>query len=403
MTLLICFMIIQINSACQPDLVSMAPKNNTPVPSIFNLERNISNKTPMVFPTPSNIHTPGTYPTSNPLTKPTILPFDISTPAEPDIFETHESLDGIWTIFTTKEWQDLKLKYGETVAISTITIAKDSTFWFGTTGSGGFIGGTGVYHFDGKTWNRYTTQNGLPTDEISSILFDQDNAIWFGTKCCGVSRFDGKTWTNYTEANGLASNDIRSSAIAPDGSLWFGTSDKGVSRFDGEKWQTFSDVDGLWGSFVGHIAVLPDGDLLFSTSNGYTARINRFDGKSWRVFQTPWESSGVYTEDISTGPDGTTWFATERDGVYRLKGDTWIHYTVRDGLVDNSVYAIQVTPEGAVWLGTNGGVCRFDGKFWTTFTTEDGLLNNWIGSIAVSPDGTIWFGSAGGVYRYRSR
>ena len=55
----------------------------------------------------------------------------------------------------------------------------------------------------------------------------------------------------------------------------------------------------------------------------------------------------------------------------------------RDGLAQNSVYAVHESRDGAVWAGTlSGGVSRFKGGQFTTFTTADGLASNTIASIA---------------------
>jgi ligand-binding sensor domain-containing protein len=43
--------------------------------------------------------------------------------------------------------------------------------------------------------------------------------------------------------------------------------------------------------------------------------------------------------------------------------DAW---RVEEGLPDNSVDAITQTPDGYLWLGTQGGLVRFDGVSFTT-------------------------------------
>jgi ligand-binding sensor domain-containing protein len=53
------------------------------------------------------------------------------------------------------------------------------------------------------------------------------------------------------------------------------------------------------------------------------------------------------------------WAIRER-GVARFDGEQWVTYTTENGLVDNDVSGIAVTPDGAIWIGTNdGGVSRF--------------------------------------------
>jgi ligand-binding sensor domain-containing protein len=85
----------------------------------------------------------------------------------------------------------------------------------------------------------------------------------------------------------------------------------------------------------------------------------------------------------------------------RFDGQAWITYTAADGLASNTVRAIAVAPDGALWFGTEGGgVSRFDGEAWNTYATVDGLASNSVLAIAFAPDGAVWFGTWGGASRY---
>jgi ligand-binding sensor domain-containing protein len=331
---------------------------------------------------------------------PTAIPVEVyPTPPVEEMVTLHP--DGsAWTTYIPPEWQERSQENQGTPTIVSIVATGDGSLWFASMG-GARYGGTGVYRFNGQAWTHYTTDEGLPSDETSAMVVAPDGALWFSTLCCGVSRYDGRSWMAYTSANGLASNDVRSMAVAPDGALWFGTGGNGVSRFDGRNWDTYTTQNGLSGSYVGHISTLPDGSLMFSTSDGSRASLDRFDGQNWFRYPTEWTGKGKYTEDIAFSPHGDLWFATESDGIYRLAGGTWTHYTTGDGLAGESTRCGVVASDGAVWFGTDQGVSRFDGKSWTTFTTRDGLASNWINALDAAPDGSIWVGEAGGISRYR--
>ncbi len=58
--------------------------------------------------------------------------------------------------------------------------------------------------------------------------------MWAASSEEGAFRFDGATWTRYTTADGLDSDFLMSVAVTPDGAVWFGTLDSGVTRFDPE-------------------------------------------------------------------------------------------------------------------------------------------------------------------------
>ena len=83
----------------------------------------------------------------------------------------------------------------------------------------------------------------------------------------------------------------------------------------------------------------------------------------------------------------------------------WRTFSVVDGLVSNTVYAMHQDGEGNLWFGTGNGVSRYDGERFTTFTEKDGLASNWVTTITEDRTGHLWFacGPARGVSRYDGR
>jgi ligand-binding sensor domain-containing protein len=103
-----------------------------------------------------------------------------------------------------------------------------------------------------------------------------------------------------------------------------------------------------------------------------------------------------------SGQAGTTLWAATNGGVahWNLATDTYVQYTVADGLASNYVTGVAVAPDGSVWFATGSGVSRCDGSTWTTYTVEDGLAAGTPQSIAVAPGGEVWVGTTDGVSRY---
>ena len=66
------------------------------------------------------------------------------------------------------------------------------------------------------------------------------------------------------------------------------------------------------------------------------------------------------------------WFTTDKNGVYCYDGKTMKNYTIKDGLVNNSVMSILEDKQGNLWFGTRGfGLSRFDGKTFITFSNYE--------------------------------
>jgi ligand-binding sensor domain-containing protein len=72
---------------------------------------------------------------------------------------------------------------------------RKGNFWFSSVGSG-------VYYYDGKSFQNFTTKEGLVNDRANDIYEDKTCNIWFGTEG-GASRYDGKSFLNYRMNAGL--------------------------------------------------------------------------------------------------------------------------------------------------------------------------------------------------------
>ncbi len=79
------------------------------------------------------------------------------------------------------------------------------------------IDGYGVYRYDGKTFTRFTSEDGLCSNKITRILQDRRGDLWFAcmqsyqpkmTGEGGVCRFDGRTLARFPDIKGLSENDI---------------------------------------------------------------------------------------------------------------------------------------------------------------------------------------------------
>jgi signal transduction histidine kinase/ligand-binding sensor domain-containing protein len=73
-------------------------------------------------------------------------------------------------------------------------------------------------------------------------------------------------------------------------------------------------------------------------------------------------------------------------------------WQAESGLPQNSVLAIAQTPDGYLWLGTEGGLARFDGVRFTLFDQHaiPGLRSNEIRALLVDHAQNLWIGTHGG-------
>lgn len=80
------------------------------------------------------------------------------------------------------------------------------------------------------------------------------------------------------------------------------------------------------------------------------------------------------------------------------------HWTVDEGLPQNSVYAMTQTPDGYLWMTTFDGLVRFDGVRFTIFNKVSlkNLPTNRFNNIFAEDDGTIWASTEeDGIIRFK--
>jgi signal transduction histidine kinase/ligand-binding sensor domain-containing protein/CheY-like chemotaxis protein len=124
--------------------------------------------------------------------------------------------------------------------------------------------------------------------------------------------------------------------------------------------------------------------------------ISQFQLDGWKTKQGLPQNS-VYA--ILQSHDGYLWFGTE-EGLVRFDG---ARFTVFDRkntpeLRSNNISSLSQDGAGTLWIGTKGGgVSRRDSGRFTTLTTADGLSNDQVWSLLHARDGAMWIGTAGGL------
>jgi ligand-binding sensor domain-containing protein len=293
---------------------------------------------------------------------------------------------------------------------------KAGNYWFA-------IVGNGVCRYDGKSYTRLTTMDGLANDFVRSILEDNDGNLWFGSDAAGVCRYDGRSFVNYTDNN--SGHRDNSSALCgikdKKGTLWFGTGG-GAYRYNGKAFDYMAlpldEADKARQDQAGFnlfpyevYCMLADtkGNLWFGTA---ARGVCCYNG----IFFTWYRDKSLNrtaVRCIFEDKDGTLWFGCNGTGVFRYDGKSLTNFTEEKGLGNSDfinninaagkpgtlarIWTIAEDKTGNIWFGTiDAGAWRYDGKTLTNFTMKDGLTSNVIETIVKDKDGTLWFGTDGG-------
>lgn len=202
----------------------------------------------------------------------------------------------------------------------------------------------------------YSTGNGVLSDFIQSLFFDNENNLWIGYYGDGISVFTSKRTLWYDESTGLANENILC-VTNYKGNLVVGT-DKGFS-------------------IVGTNKVINyNGDSTF-----YNDRVKSLFTKGERL-----------------------WIGTENHGLFYLENQE-LHKFSFDNLDFNpqSINCILFT-SNKIYLGTNNGLYlkNFDDGKEIHIGTNEGLVHNVIEYMYLDSKGRFWFDSpVSPIYSYK--
>lgn len=283
-------------------------------------------------------------------------------------------------------WYDRRNGLPEDNVLS-LLVTREGDVWVGTNG-----GGVGYWH-QGE-WSQLDFTDGLAANFVTTIFRDRDGMMWFGT-VAGISRYDTRTWTTWEDNENAPLTRILTLLVDDRGQVWAGTYGEGLFRFDGTRWASVTVLDrrnGLPVLYFESSFQSADGALWFG-SNGYGV-IRYRDG-----LIEQWTTADGLAHDqvvaIAQTPDGAMWFGLLDHGLSRWDGQTWKQITTADGLIADEVQALQVDGQGRLWVGTAAGVSMYDGA-WHSYTAEDGLAAADVNDIALARDGSLWFATWGG-------
>ena len=265
-----------------------------------------------------------------------------------------------------------------------------------------------------------SSDNGRIAQYVVEVFEDRKGKLWFGTVSRGVARFDGRKLNYFTTEDGLPSNTVSSLAEDRNGNLWAGTH-AGVCKFNGSRFTkinvsddeaTRSDPSPEAWSGVG---ADNEGNLWASVGR----RLYRYDGAAFAEFKLPIRKDKISSYAILAGDAtfhmqdkaGNRWFSSDGYGVFVHDGNSFARFSTDDGLCSNNVTSIMEDREGRIWftcmqsfqpkMTGDGGLCRYDGKSMTRFADVKGLDGADLYTIKETKSGDIWIGATGlGLYRY---
>ncbi len=261
--------------------------------------------------------------------------------------------------------------------------------WIGT-------GGGGLLYAKNGIFKAFSSADGLPAEQIRSILTSRDGTLWIGTEGGGLHRYDGRSFTRVPLGTGPGESTVRCLAQNSDGSVWAGT-DGGLKLISRGVVRTFTREDGLLSDPVWALAQSPNGDLWIGT------RLGRLSRMSGGAIESYGRERGLPDRTVLTllgDKDGSLWVGTDGGGLVRFRDNRFEALPSDSGFLNDIVRCVFEDREGSLWVGTaGGGLARLSDQPFTVFSKREGMASNLIWSVAESRSGGVWVGTADGVSR----
>jgi ligand-binding sensor domain-containing protein len=257
-------------------------------------------------------------------------------------------------------------------------------------------GGILVYSPATGQFRQYDNTSGIPSNQLTCLLFDDAGDLWLGTQDIGVTRVtvrsDGLT-VHSTSPLGLAGLHFTSIDMW-DGELVYGTT-TGAGKFEqGLPNVTFTVAHGLPSNMVND--VLADDDLVWFATDGGTAVLDRLG------FITPVGPTVAYA--VEKG-GGYIWVGSN-NGVWRmsLADSSWAQI----GPQSESVYSFD-WDGAAMWAGGSDAFHKYDetGSVWDSYSISvfHGLYgmpstDGKVTAIIRATGGDVYMGSTVGAFEF---
>lgn len=289
------------------------------------------------------------------------------------------------------------------------------------------------YQFD-----RWTTDNGLPDNSISSVVQTRDGYLWL-TTFDGLVRFDGVRFTIFNASNtpALKSNQFINLLEDRAGNLWASTENSGLVKYQAGVFTSFPPSTAMRHNWWQRLLEDEDGSILLYTDAGpfrlkdgayislkpgtgadwqgvgfrgaagaiwhaaQTGLHRSLNGRVVRSVTADWLGE-VIINSFYEDQWGELWLWTDSRYLRHYKDEQWTAYTIANEPPEAGVRAIYADSQGELWLGTTSGrLLRFREGQFTEQPLPFSLAKRAITSVCEDREGSLWFGSFGGLYRLR--
>jgi ligand-binding sensor domain-containing protein/serine phosphatase RsbU (regulator of sigma subunit) len=253
-------------------------------------------------------------------------------------------------------------------------------------------------------------ESSLSDNIVQAICEDEKGRLFFGNKI-GLSVFDGSLFKNYYIKDGLPNDNIYSIIKDFNNVMWIGTGD-GLASFKDNKIEPVAEIKKLKTDAEKQpiYCIYEDRsrNLWLATEQG----VIKYNSTSTIVFNKKNGFTDKRVLSITQDKNGYMWFGTD-EGIYNYNFTSFEKIDQNDGLAANKVYLIILDNTNNLWVGTTKGIDKINLEIYHSsnkveikhFGKEDGLKGLECNRNAQLKDneGNLWFGTIKGAIVFNPR
>lgn len=265
-----------------------------------------------------------------------------------------------------------------------------------------------IYYSFGTKSSDAATLPGMRT-----IYEDEDGILWLGTANNGVLKLDRERghFVRYrnqsSDPASLVSDQVVSMYEDHEGNVWVGTTGGGVDHFQRKplpftRYQHEQGNPNSLDSNYASAVFVDRSDTMWVGSINQLTRIDRKTGKFtfYRKAGGAGNLSSTWVLSVAQDARGDLWFGTLDGGLNRLDAKSGTFKAYRHSpddphsLCDDTVLALLVDHQGALWAGTENGLCRFNPQteqFQEFKAPGEGRIR--YRALAEDAHGSLWLGT----------
>ncbi len=253
-----------------------------------------------------------------------------------------------------------------------------------------------------NTHELFTTGDGLPTRQISDLVFDHEGNLWLSTKKGGVMRLKHSNFVNYSEVDGLALDLINIIEEKEPGIFYVGSDDGAINIINNNRIYDYKILTNLKQNGIRDICFVNKDEVWIGSYSGILIK------KGLREILLT-RKNGLPAHDvrrIRKDSQGNIWVATRSAGLFKFRDDSLQEvYNKNNGLGGNYVLCVHEDYERNIWVGTNGGgLAKIDplGKV-KIFSINDDPSGILFFNVMTDRENVKWLATNVGIFRFDDR